>query len=86
MSSWVRLSLDRMNPRERFKKWREKQKLTAEQTAKQIGCCRSYVYELERNYSGNDVYPSRRLALRIQEKTGIPAIAWFRAATAKGAA
>jgi hypothetical protein len=50
--------------------------MTAATVAKELQCSRSYVYELEGNYTGHGVIPSQGLAARIQEKTKIPAAAW----------
>lgn len=84
-SIWTRLRLDTMGPREKLKQWRATHKISADTARRLFGCSRSYIYEMERDYTGDNVIPGRTLALRMERETGgaVKASAWDKMARAK---
>jgi transcriptional regulator with XRE-family HTH domain len=58
---------------ERLRAWRAEARLTLAQVAEQLGCSDAWLSLIER---GLKVPGSMRLALAIQEATGIAASAW----------
>ena len=59
------------HPRVRLKAWRDAQNLPQHEACKMLGIGQQYLSMIERQ-----LYPSVKVAQRIEEVTGIPALLW----------
>jgi hypothetical protein len=66
------------SPRKRLREWRRKTGTSATALAYVLKCHRSFIYELEMDYSGDNTLPGLVLAAAIEKETKIPARAWDR--------